>query len=114
MNSERFGKILLVETPHFSEMMYPAFSEKQVKSEISKILNLHGTVHIFIVKKSDDSIMNNKMEKLLIQIYNQPKIKLIYIFTFYALSIDYRPTKNIKETIKIFSKINNNIYQKKL
>ncbi|OMJ66805.1 hypothetical protein SteCoe_36226 [Stentor coeruleus] len=113
-NNNRYT--LLVETPHFSEMINPTFCEAHVSDEISKLIRLKKPMYFFIVKKSMDIEMNINMKNLLIQIdnhqaYNNPNIRFIYVFTFYASSIEYTPSihrnpKNIK-----IMEISNHIYR---
>ncbi|OMJ67221.1 hypothetical protein SteCoe_35676 [Stentor coeruleus] len=115
VNTQKFDgkKILIVETPHFSEMFSPSFSEETVLQEIRKLfVSNKYEYHIIITKKGDESYMNSNMERCLKSILrNFPNCELHYVYTFYALSIVF--DSSLKSNGTTIMKINNNIYLRK-
>lgn len=115
VNTQKFDgkKILLVETPHFSEMFNPGFSEEKAIEEIRKLFvaNKHQ-YHIILTKKGDESFMNSNMERCLKSILRKfPNCELYYVYTFYASSIVFHPSFGSGRTTTL--KLNNNIYLRK-
>lgn len=115
VNTKKFGgkKILIAETPHFSEILSPAFSEEKVIKEIDKFfIDKNKQIHIIITKKGDESYMNSNMEKYLKKIMKIfSNCELHYVYTFYASSIIFKSILKSHDTTVL--KINNNIYLRK-
>lgn len=114
VNTKRFGgkRVLLVETPHFSEFINPSFDEIVVVQEIDKLFVSNDQIVTLVTKKCDERYMNSNMEKCLTNIIERHlNHEIHYAFTFYASSFVFKPTLKSSQTMIL--KINNNINMKK-